>query len=159
MKNLAFLVVILILYILQITLLDFFRVFNVKPDLLLIAVVFASLIFDLRWALPFGVLSGVFKDTFSATTFGTNTLLFSLWSFLIFRLAKKISIDDDFRSAILIFIVSILHNIIIGLLFIYSGNALPLGIFLRIICISSIYTALVLPLIFRVINPIFSNPQ
>jgi len=143
----------------QLSIADFFKVFGVKPDLLLICVVFASLNFNLRWALIFSVFAGVFKDVFSANTFGLNTLLFALWSFLIVRLAREISIDDEILRAILILAAVALHNIICGLVFIYCGKFIPPGIIVRIVLIESVYTALVSPLVFRCFRPAYLRVQ
>ncbi len=150
MKKLFFLFIIIILGVLQPTLLDYFKVFSVKPDLLLISVVIASLVFDLRWAFVLSVFAGFFKDIFGTSTFGINTIMFALWSFLIVRLSKEISIDSDTRRIALLFIITAIHNTITGLIFIYSGRLVPLGIFLRVVIVESIYTAIVLPLIFNI---------
>ncbi len=150
MKYWIYLLTIIILGILQLTFLDYFKVFGIKPDLLLISVVIASLVFEFKWAFILSLFAGLFKDVFSATTFGINTLLFPLWSFLIARLNKEITIDYNFIRMALIFIISLLHNTITGLTFIYLGNPISLGIFLRIVSVQSIYTVLLLPLVFNI---------
>jgi len=147
MKNWIFFLIIVALGMLQVTVLNYFKIFGVKPDLLLITVVIAGLFFEFKWAFVLSVFAGLFKDVFGANIFGINTLLFPLWSFLIVRLNKEITIDYNFIRIILVFIVSLLHNTITGLILIYSGNLIPLGLFLRIVSLQSIYTALVLPLI------------
>jgi hypothetical protein len=90
-------------------------------------------------------------------------LLFTLWGFLIIELNKKISIDNDLRRVVLIFILAIMHNTIRGLIFVYLGNFIPVGIFFRTVSLGSIYTAAVLPLLFKVITPIskftFNRPM
>lgn len=147
MKNWIFFLIIIALGMLQVTILNYFKIFGVGPDLLLISVVIASLFFEFKWAFVLSVFAGLFKDIFGANIFGINTLLFPLWSFLIVRLNKEITIDYNFIRIVLVFIVSLLHNTITGLILIYSGNLIPLGLFLRIVSLQSIYTALVLPLI------------
>lgn len=155
MRNWVFFIIIVLLGILQMTLLDYFKVFAVKPDLLLISVCFVSLVFEFKWAFILSVFAGLCKDIFATPAFGLNTLMFALWSFLIARLNKGVTIDYNFIRMALVFIICLLHNTIIGLVLIYLGNLIPLGIFLRIVIFQSIYTALVLPLIFKVGEPIF----
>ena len=150
MRNWIFPFIILIFGLLQVTILDYFKVFGIKPDLLLISMVIVSLIFEFKWALALSIFAGIFKDVFVVGTFGINTLLFPLWTFLIIRLAKEIPLDNNFIRVVLIFIIAFLHSTITGLLLIYSGNFIPLGIFLRIVSIESLYTALVLPLVFKI---------
>ncbi|MCX5703483.1 MAG: rod shape-determining protein MreD, partial [Candidatus Omnitrophica bacterium] len=140
-KKLCFILIIIISGILQVTILDYFKIFTVKPDLLLISMVLASLAFEFRWAFALSIFAGFFKDAFSVTSFGINTLLFGLWSFLTLRLSKEITIDNDIIRVILVFIVTLIHNTFVGLVFIYSGNHIPSGIFLRIVSLSAIYTA------------------
>ncbi len=152
-KKILYLFIIFVIGIFQVTLLDFFKIFNVKPDLLLISAVIASLVFKFKWALFFSIFAGIFKDVFVVSTFGINTLLFCLWSFLILKLTKEIPIDNNFIRLILIFIIAFLHNIISGLFLFYSGKPIPLGIFLRTVSIGSIYTALVLLLVFKINSP------
>lgn len=153
MRKWIFFFIIVLLGIVQLTVLDYFKIFNIKPDLLLICVVIASLIFELKPAMVLSVFAGIFKDAFGVvSTLPINTLLFALWSFLIVRLSKNISLDNNLMRLFLVFIVTILHNTITGLIFIYSGKLVPLGIFLRIVSIEAIYTALILPLVFRIIK-------
>ncbi|PIP19972.1 MAG: hypothetical protein COX41_00005, partial [Candidatus Omnitrophica bacterium CG23_combo_of_CG06-09_8_20_14_all_41_10] len=99
------------------------------------------------------LLAGIFKDAFSLTPPGVNTILFPMWIFLIAKLIHEVSIDDNLTRMLLLFVVVLLNNIISGLVLIYSGGFLPLGIFLRITLLASIYTALILPLILRFIVP------
>ncbi len=159
MRYWIFFLAVIVLGILQMTILDYFKVFGVKPDLLLISVVIAALVFEFKRAFILSVFAGILKDAFGANAFGINTLLFPLWSFLIIRLNKEITIDYNFIRIALVFIISLLHNTITGLILIYSGNLIPLGLFLRIVSLQSIYTALVLPLMFKIGEPIFSKDE
>lgn len=152
MRVSVFLVTALILVVFQLTSLSYFRLFGVSPDLFLICVFIASLFFELRWSIIFSVLLGIFKDSFSPDTFGLNIILFSLWSFLIVKVSRKITIEDNITRALLLFIVALLQNIISGLLLFYSGGNVPTGIFLRIILLGSLYTALILPLILKIVK-------
>lgn len=135
--------------ILQVTILDYFKIFGVKPDLLLIMVFIAGLFLDLKPALGLGILAGILKDAFSSGPFSISTILFPIWIFLIAKLIREVSVEDNISRMLLIFAVALLNNVTSGLVLIYSGGFVPLGIFLRITFLSSIYTALTLPLILR----------
>ena len=148
MKIRLLLFITLILGFFQITCLDYFRIFGVKPDLFLVVVVIAGLSLELRQAVIFGLCAGLCKYIFSVNTFGVDILLFSLWGFVVAKLSRKISIDDNITRVLLLFIIALLQNIISGLLA-YSGNFFPLGIFLRITIVGSLYTAISLPLILK----------
>jgi rod shape-determining protein MreD len=147
MRNWIFFIIIVALGLLQVTILNYFKIFGAGPDLLLISVVLASLNFEFKWAFVLSVFPGIFKDVFAANTFGINTLLFPLWSILIVRLNKEIALDYNPICMVLTFMVSIFHNTITGLILAYSGSFIPVGVFLRIVFLQSTYTALVLPLV------------
>jgi len=151
MKAWFLIILTVILGVLQVTFLDCFKVFGVKPDLLLIAVFIAGLFLDLKPALGIGLLAGIFKDAFSLTPPGVSIILFPMWIFLIAKFCREVSIDDNLTRMLLLFVVALLNNIISGAVLIYSGAFLPLGIFLRITLLASIYTALILSLILRFI--------
>jgi rod shape-determining protein MreD len=141
-----------ILAFLQITILDYFKVFGVKPDLILIAVFIAVLFLDLKSALGVGLLAGVFKDVFTSNVLGFSAALFPIWVLLIANLIKRVSIEDNISRIFLLFVVALLNNVISGLVLIYSIGFLSFGIFLRITFLASAYTALILALILRIIK-------
>ncbi|OGX17280.1 MAG: rod shape-determining protein MreD [Omnitrophica WOR_2 bacterium RBG_13_44_8b] len=149
MVKIIFALAILILGLLEVTVLQIFKVFHLMPDLLLIAVVTASLTLDFKTAFILSVFAGLFKDTFSANPFGINTVLFALWSFAIARLSKKISLDYDIIRLVLFSVIAIIHNIISAIVIFYSGALVPPGLVLRIVIIGSAYTAAVFPLLFK----------
>lgn len=151
MKSFVFIIVIIILVaIFQVTILDIVKIFNNKPDLLLICVALAALFLKPRQALIASAVAGILKDFFYTASFGINTILFVLWSLSIMGLSKKITLDYDPVRIGLIFIISFLNNVITGLIIFYLGNFIPLGIFLRNVIIGSIYTTAVFVLPLRI---------
>lgn len=154
MKKIYFFLIIAGFCLLQATFMDYFRFFNLKPDLLLICAVIAALYFKPSWAIAFCFLAGLLKDTFSASPFGINTLLFCLSGLIILRLSKEISVEDNLTRMGLLLIVALFNNIITAIILYSCGLGLPLGIFLRITVFGSLYTAMLLPLILRLIKPV-----
>lgn len=119
------------------------------PDLLLISAITVTLILEPRSALIGAILAGVFKDAFSTLAFPLNTILFVIWYFLILKLNKQISIENDFIRLGLVLVITFLHHLILGFTPIYLGNSIPLGIFIRTLFIESIYTTAIAPIIFK----------
>lgn len=142
MKRAFFFIMIACAGLIQLTLLDSFKVFGVKPDLLLAAVLTASFMLRLRYALILGFICGVFKDSFLPPSAGLNTALFLLWSYLVNRLSTQISTEHILVRVLVVLALSILHNLICGLSGIYSGSIVPFGIFFKILLISPLYTVL-----------------
>lgn len=144
--------VILICVILQITVVPYFKIFGIKPDLILISIVIVSLSCDLKLALGLSILAGAFKDIFGANTLAINSLASGLWSFLVIKLSRRIAIDINLSRAGLIFVIAILNAFVMKIFFWYLGTYVPLGIFLRISFLDSLYTSLVSLLVFRVLK-------
>ncbi|MBM3243224.1 MAG: rod shape-determining protein MreD [Candidatus Omnitrophica bacterium] len=135
--------------LIQVTLLDYFKLFGVKPDLLLIAVFLGCLFLDFKRAMFLAISTGFFKDIFSFRFFGFNTVLFALWVLLLNHLMRRVSIEDNLSRTVVIFTVALLSNVIAGLALLYLGAHLPVGGFLRIVIISPIYTVLIFSLIIK----------
>lgn len=144
-----FLLLILGLGLLQVTIFDFFRFFYVRPNLLLISVVIATLTFDLRSAVIFSAFAGMLMDVFASGAFGLNILLFSLWSFLIFKISRIVPLDEDLLRIGVVFILVLVHDILTGLVLISLGKVISFGIILRTTIFDSILTTLVSTLVFR----------
>jgi rod shape-determining protein MreD len=155
-RILYFSLCVIICVVTQLTVLDYFRVFGIKPDLILICVCLANLIFEFRVAFALSIFCGLLKDALSINSFGINTCLFALTSYLILRLSKEIPLDNYFIRLGLVFITALINNCLTGLFFIYSGETISLGIYLRIVFIGSIYTAFTLPLVLKTTEPLFS---
>ena len=149
MRKWAFLLISLILLTLQITWPSFLSIFRVKPDLLLVFSIAAVFYLDYPKALLISILCGLLKDIFLPYPMGLNTILFAAWSYLIYRLCRQISAEQDYMRLAIVFLVSLFNNIIILLQSLNSGNLIPAGIILRNLLVSSIYTAAVSPLIFK----------
>ncbi|KPK97985.1 MAG: hypothetical protein AMJ95_06285 [Omnitrophica WOR_2 bacterium SM23_72] len=145
MKRLLFIGIILLLGVLQVTLIESFKIFNIKPDLLLMIAVIASFVFDFKEALVLSVFAGVLKDILGTDVFGMHTLLFPLWTFLIERLNRQFPIDHDLIRLTIIFIITFLHHMLRGLILVWLGQQIRSGIFLRILLVESLYTTLVFP--------------
>lgn len=160
LRNWFFPPFLILLGLVQATLLNNFRIFGVKPDFLLIAIVIASTFFKLEKILILAVLAGMLKDSLSANVFGTNTLLFPFWSYLTRVLSGKINLDNNFAYAALVLAFGIFGGII-RLIFLSLGNAffIPIGVFLRITFLESLYGAIAVPLIFKIIKPALSKER
>lgn len=154
MRRGYFLLIVIALGLFQSTYLNYFRVFGVKPDLLLISVVIASLYYDWQWGLFFSICAGLFKDILGVNIFGINTVLFVAWNIAIMQLAKKITLDAFPMRTLLVLIAVILNDVITRLVLISRGYFITPGIFLRIILLESVYTASVWLLLFKAIRPV-----
>jgi len=150
MKNRIFFIYVLIFSLLQVTFVDYIKIFGAKPDLFAVAVVIAAIYFAPRWALAISLFAGILKDTFSIDAFGINTLLLPILCFLVMRLSKEVTLDNIVASGIVTFVVIIVYALLSRLISMYSNNQIPFLAFLRISFFEALYTALIFPLIFRI---------
>ncbi len=114
--------------------------FSRLPDFLLICAVIVTLTLPARTAIALCIFAGLLKDSFGANPFGINTVLFTLWCFLILRLNRKITIDNNFMRTLLMFIIAFTQSTINGIILLYLGMTMPPGIFLRIVLVDSLYS-------------------
>lgn len=155
MKALTFAFIIIIFALFQAAILYHADIFNAKPDLLLISMLMASLFFEFRTAIILSIFAGMTKDIFSANA-SLSASLFPLWSLLIIKLSKKIPLDNIYIRMALIFIIANLNGIAGILIYLFLGNFIYGGIFLRILFFGALYTAFVFPLALRAIEPLFA---
>ncbi|MFA6357689.1 MAG: rod shape-determining protein MreD [Candidatus Omnitrophota bacterium] len=132
----------------------FLTFFNCKPDLLLVFAVSLVFYFDFKTALIFAILTGFAKDIFLPSSFAINTVSFSIWVYLVYKLLRQISSENDYVRLAIVLLVIFLNNIVTNLQILSLGNIVPMGIFLRNLIISSIYSAAVSPLIYKLIKKI-----
>jgi rod shape-determining protein MreD len=147
-----FILVILFFAFLQVCVLHYFRIFSAKPDLFLICAMAASIYFEVESALILSLLCGILKDVFSVTSFGLNTFLLPVFSFLVIKLSRRISLADTPVICAVVFLTAFSYAITYRLILGYLGATIPFWTFLRISFCESLYTASVLPLTFRLIR-------
>ncbi len=147
-----FILLLLVFTILQVSVLHYFRIFTAKPDLLLICAVAASIYFEVESALLFSLLCGILKDIFSISPFGLNTFLLPVFSFLVIKLSRRIALVDTPVLCAATFVIAFFYAVTSRLILGYLGTMIPFRAFLRISFLESLYTALVFPLVFRLIK-------
>ncbi|MDD5565704.1 MAG: rod shape-determining protein MreD [Candidatus Omnitrophica bacterium] len=154
MKTTAYALLVCAFCLLQATWLNALKVFSVKPDLLLITMIIATLNFKPGKAMALSVYTGVLKDIFSPFPVGLHTLLFPLWSLFIIALSKKIVIDGTLLYSVLAALVVILQSIGARIVLVFLGETMPPGVFLRIMILGALYTAFAMPVIWKLLKPL-----
>ena len=154
MKKRAFLWLILGTLVFQVVLLDAFRLFWVKPDILLVLAVSAGLFPDLKWALLFSGLAGICKDIIAIQPLAFTTILFTLWGYLVFKLSRKIAIESDTRRVALVFFITLANAVANYSLSVFlESSEVSLAIFLRVAFLETVYTTAISWPIFKIIKP------
>jgi rod shape-determining protein MreD len=151
------LLLLFLIALLQSTLLNYFRIFNVKPDAILAALILFVAFFDLRWLAAFAFLGGIFRDIFSALPFGFNTIICILWVILANRISRRLSIENNVIRSCLLCLIILLNNLTMQSILFVLGKPVSLGVFSRIVFIESIFTLFLASLMYRVFVHLFQQ--
>lgn len=152
MKKLVISFILWALVILEATVLDRMRILSVKPDLSLAAVVTLSFFYSPPQTLAFSLLAGFLKDTLSIGPLGLNTIIFVLIGYTISRLSKKFLIESLSLRVLIISLAVLLENILAQFFLSFYGKPIPLGTFAISSFIAAFYTAIISPLIIKMIR-------
>ncbi|MBA7663037.1 hypothetical protein ES703_71070 [subsurface metagenome] len=149
MRRIAPLILLLFLAILQATLLNRLSILGIKPDLLLILVIFIGLYKGPISGAWYGFLAGILLDLFSPTPLGTNAFSKTVLGFLAGAVAPLLYFKAPFTQGLLLFIGMFLEGMILFILLSSFHLAPPFRhCFLYIILPASLYTSLLAPLFF-----------
>jgi rod shape-determining protein MreD len=134
--------------ILHLTILDHIKISGVKPDLLLIAVIFFGLFLGRGAGLESGFAAGLFKDLFALDFFGINALVFALTGFLAGLAGARFSRESKKTQILLVVLLTAfsmaLHFMIVSIFskWIYldfseylAGSIIPTCIYTAIVSI------------------------
>lgn len=128
----------------QATISDSLKIFNTKPDLLLICAVIPALFaFETRRVICLSAFSGILKDILGAHAIGINILIFPVSSFLVIELSKKITIYNNFIRVAVVFVVAVLNAIAVRMMLVFLHTPITGGALLRVIFLEPIYTAFI----------------
>ena len=93
----------IIALILQSTAIDYIKIFNAKPDLVLLLVIFFGLFFGPGVGLETGFFAGLLKDILSTDIFGINTLTLAVTGLIVGALSAKFSKESRITQTVLVF--------------------------------------------------------
>ncbi|MDD5347763.1 MAG: rod shape-determining protein MreD [Candidatus Omnitrophica bacterium] len=152
MREKKFLAIVLCLALVQAAVAPSLKFFGVAPDLLLICVVIASLKMERSFAFLAAVSCGLLKDAFGIAGFGVYTFLYPSAFLVLLQISRTLVIDTAILTSAAVFCLSLAlagaERIVLG----YLGFRIPVFVFLKIAVLQAAYTAVVVPLIGRLIN-------
>lgn len=134
---------------LEVTLLNFFTILGVKPDLVLMIIVFNAFLRGSREGALVGLLGGLFEDLAVGSYFGMNVLSLMAIGYLVglteSKLLKESTIIIVFLAWMSSFIVQVLNYILLSFAEIYVSPGIAL---FRIIIPTATYTAILVPIFY-----------
>ncbi len=149
MRRIAPFILLLFLVILQTTSLNRLSILGIKPDLLLILVIFLGLHKGPLSGAWYGFLAGILLDLFSPAPLGTNAFSKTVLGFLAGAVAPFLYFEAPLIQGLLLFVGMFLEGMILFIL-LASFHLAPSfrHCFLYIILPASLYTSLLTPLFF-----------
>lgn len=151
-----FFILILVSAIIELVVLEHFKIFHVQPDLVLIEVVFSVLILPFRWVLIISAFAGILKDFLGLGIFGINTVLFPLYCIFIRKLSQNINMDNVFILTLVIFLAVFFRALVLRVAFLYLERIIPTGVFLDKMFSESLYVAFLVPLAYKYFAPLMN---
>ncbi|NPV90188.1 MAG: rod shape-determining protein MreD [Firmicutes bacterium] len=140
--------IVIVALLLQATLLELIR-FSVKPDLVLILVIFFALINGSRPGMILAAAAGLLIDLLWGRFLGINILTLTITAFLVGYLENKVFKDNLLVPILVVFCGSVLHA---GLMLMFqelAGVHLPLSAGVRTGLLEAAYNALLAPLFYK----------
>ena len=147
------LLLIVLFTVLQATVLNFLQIFNIKPDILLILLIFFSLNGGRSYGLGLGALSGIFSESTSGLPAGSAFFVYALGGLILGHLGHWLDQQRISSQISLTLIFTFLTYL--SLFLIWQSSDLGLSLFQALIYIilpACLYTALISPLLFRLLK-------
>lgn len=147
MRSFVLLLVIILAILLQSTVFTFLQVAGVKPDLILLVVVFNGFLRGSREGAFLGFLAGLAQDVFTGNYIGLNALTKMLAGYLVGLAEARFYKESVIIVSLVTFMAGILNQLAYYVLLFYLGIQIPpfFAIF-QVVIPAAIYTGLLVPL-------------
>lgn len=147
-------------FIIEVSIVPYFKVRGVGPDLLLLVVVNYAFIQGSFEGSLTGFFGGLFQDLVSTQALGINAFAKTLVGYLSGLIEKTISGGTLFLLVAITFAASLFNGFIyMGFLFLL-GEALPFkGAFFGIILPSGLYNSLLSPLVYLILKKLLQRQE
>ncbi|MCM8762996.1 MAG: rod shape-determining protein MreD [Candidatus Omnitrophica bacterium] len=147
-KEFFLFIYLLIFALLESTILNYFRVFGAKPDLLLVSIVVFGLYLSNFWIITLSCFAGLLLDIFCFYSFGINTILFCSIGIICKKISRNLYIENNSVIISLVFLASIIAGIVRGSLI----SGMPFVAIFKLCLPQAFYTAIFCPFVFRVLS-------
>lgn len=149
MKYLKLFVLIVVAIIFDTTFLKSVEIRGIKPDLLLIILVYSSLKWGAVQGTIIGFLIGFFQDLYSPEMFGLHALAKCITGYLIGITKEHFFWGSYFAQLLIIFFSLLIHDIICLFIGNFGDYSLLLKNILRVTLPAAVYTGSIGPLFYK----------
>ncbi len=145
--------------IIQVTVLNYAPILGVKPDFLLISVIFFALYFGKKEAITAAILGGLFKDITSTALFGSNAFAFCLCALFLLHFGNRFYKQDISTQMLLCGLLYYITTFVVLVINYAKTPNIHIPSYFWIILKASFYTGCVSPLIFFILSRVFGSVQ
>ena len=139
----------LIVFFLESTFFESFRIFGVSLDMPLILIVVLTLLFSEKEGYFVALVSGLMRDAFYSKALGVTALSFMIIVTLIGLVRDAVHKESYLNSSLVAVAATVLYNIFYYLFNLISENRLDIFQFPKIVTIESLYNAFICYFIYR----------
>ncbi len=149
MRKFKFVLVILLAVILQMTIINIFNFFGIRPDFFIVLCFIASIIFKQKTAISFSIFIGVLKDILTVSNFGIHTFLFPLVCLSLRQIKKNISLDNDYIAGFFLLIYILVCDIVINFITRSYSPHISIPVFIRVFLLEAIYSVVIFLFLYK----------
>lgn len=145
----------LLLWSLQVSLLERIELGSVAPDLLLLYSTFLALFLSPAGGCSAAWLIGLAKDLTSAAPVGSFALLFTFGALLVCLTRRVLYARDPIAHLLVVFISALAMNLLYGTALWIRSEAMPYGLVLQRSAAIALYTAVLAPFVIGSLTLVF----
>lgn len=159
MNTFLIIVMVLVNFILQTTILPSFSIFGVVPNTALILIIIISLNKGKYYGGFVGMAIGIIQDIIFASTIGINAFIYFFIGFIIGALENTMARDNIVIPVICAFLGTIFYNVMYFLFLFFLSREVPFALFMKdVLLIEIVYNSLLTIIIYKIIGKIFVEP-
>lgn len=154
------LLIIIINFIFQSTILPGLSLFGVVPNTGLIIVVLISLLRGKRIGSIAGLLIGLLQDIIFSTVIGVNGIIFFFIGYIIGMNEGKLAKDNILIPVFITFLATLSYHLLYYLFMFFLGHSINFSIFFKkVVLLEMLYNSLLSILFYKLFNKIFVVPS
>ena len=144
----------------QMTWLDAIRIQGVRPDLVLLLVVYFAVADGEERAMVTGLLGGVYEDMAGDVVLGHHVLCNILVGYMVGRVARRLILEHPVVKVGLVLFASLLHGLLYTCIqYVQSPNMSAIHTLVSTVIPGAFYTAFITPIVFFAVNLIFHRSE
>ncbi|MCG9966996.1 rod shape-determining protein MreD [Pelotomaculum terephthalicicum JT] len=146
----ALLLLVGVVLIFQTTIMDYLTVFGVKPDLVMLFVVFNGFLLSPREGAFLGFAGGIIEDLFAGSYIGINALAKMAAGYLAGVCGERLYKENSLVAAGVTFFATTAGLLVNYLLLLYLNIYMPFFYtMLRVVLPTALYTAMLVPFLYK----------